>query len=108
MNRVKKVISTTMVVTMIGSAISFFRSSAAPWLFAIKTAPLFAVCEKEDGGETAILLRVDETQFRRARLSPPDQEVWKRPSLTSAPEFSMAVMTSSTFCAVSFTALAKS
>ncbi len=38
-NTVKNVTRTTMVHTITGSAISFFRSSAAPWLFAMGEPP---------------------------------------------------------------------
>ena len=36
MNSVRKAMSTTMVVTMMGSPINFLRSRAAPWSFAIR------------------------------------------------------------------------
>ena len=52
MNSVRKVMSTTMVVTMMGSAISFFRSREAPWRDAICALLLSVRKEKrEDGGE---------------------------------------------------------
>ena len=51
MNRVRKVMSTTMVVTMMGSAISFFRSRDAPWRDAI--CALLLSIETRSGGMAA-------------------------------------------------------
>ena len=65
MNNVKNAISTTMVVTMMGSAISFFRSSAALWFFTIggsllsfskKEAAAFAAASDGFGDETYSVL----------------------------------------------------
>ena len=47
---VRNAMSTTMVVTMMGSAMSFLRSSSAPWDLAIVTLPHWLRDVRAPGG----------------------------------------------------------